>query len=199
MRVGVDTARRPGRTSGHVSCLLGGDLSRIHPVFTGERGGVLSQEGMILLPSVPSPVCIMACICLPRRWRRDVNQIGDPSCPVRLGGYWYKGNRNEGGSKREDAADCRNLIHIIFDESPRVWWLPDVRQDRKWREQGRSVRRCSFGLFSLLSLLSADGGCLSWGGGLDSKRRRNAPACVRVGKIIRKLLKQDPEIQLTDV
>ena len=56
MRVGVDTARRPGRTSGHVSCLLGGDLSRIHPVFTGERGGVLSQEGMILLPSVPSPV-----------------------------------------------------------------------------------------------------------------------------------------------
>ena len=67
MRVGVDTARRPGRTSGHVSCLLGGDLSRIRPVFTGERGGVLSQEGMILLPSVPSPVCIMACICLPRR------------------------------------------------------------------------------------------------------------------------------------
>ena len=38
---------------------------------------------------------------------------------------------NEGGSKREDAADCRNLIHIIFDESPRVWWPPDVRQDRK--------------------------------------------------------------------
>ena len=45
MRVGVDTARRPGRTSGHVSCLLGGDLSRIHPVFTGERGTSLPQGG----------------------------------------------------------------------------------------------------------------------------------------------------------
>lgn len=112
--MGADSARRPGRTSGQVSCLLVGGLTRIRPVVTGAYVADLSQAGMILFAVRP-----VSCLChgmdlsfrkmKPRREAERRPVLAGP-----LGRACNKEDRNEGGRQmaameRTDGPPAKHL------------------------------------------------------------------------------------------